>query len=482
MKNICTLIPVFCGLLLSSCNADFLNSYPTSSIVIENAILSVKEAQYAINGIYDAMQNYGYYGGYVQIYGDVRGDDIQSYSPSRTSYYMYSYDHRAISTNAASLWTRPFVVIREACRIIDAIDNNVKDGTESERSRVKGHAIALRAMAHFDIVKTHGYPFAKDNGASWGAPLIDHVLDKDEFPLRNTVRETFDFITSELERAIPMMATTKNVGQFNAYGARALLARAYLYCENNRKAYDVAKALIEELKQNGLYTLYTSENYVGSFALNAKLGSESLVEIVNSATDNQSWDCLAWMMSWWGYRAMVVTKDFVDLMSQDPDDVRNGMYALRDDNGIIKASLEKYPGETPTMGNRENNYPIIRLSEVYLIAAEAGVKINGAERSEALAYLNTIVQRGNPENIVSDAQFTLERVLEERRKELIGEGHRFYDLLRNGKTIIRGENGYHLDNAPMSIDWNFEKCILPLGADLFRFNNNLQQNPGYTTE
>ena len=482
MKKVFIIVSFFGGFLLNSCSADFLNTYPSNNIVIEKAILGVKEAQYAINGVYDAMQNSGYYGGYVQIYGDVRADDIQSYTITRTAYNMYIFDHQSFAANNQGLWTSPFIVIRAACRIIDAIDNVVTDGTTAEKNHIKGHAIALRAMAHFDLVKTHGYPYAKDNGASWGAPIVDHVLDTDEYPIRSTVKETYDFIISELERAVPLMNTSKNGGQMNAYGARALLARAYLYSENNRKAYDVAKALIEELKQNRQYVLYTYSNYIASFSRANRVGSESLLELENSVSDNQSWDCLAHMMHWEGYRAMVVTKDFVDFMSQDPVDIRNGMYLLHNDAGIMKASLEKYPGQSTTVSSQDNNYPLIRLSEVYLIAAEAGVKLNGAERSEALAYLNEIVQRGNPANIVNPVDFTLDRVLEERRKELIGEGHRFYDMLRNGKTIIRKTGGYHLDNAPMSIDWNFNRIVLPITSSLFRFNPELQQNPGYTRE
>ena len=74
-----------------------------------------------------------------------------------------------------------------------------------------------------------------------------------------------------------------------------------------------------------------------------------------------------------------------------------------------------------------------RLSEVYLNAAEAGVKIGGASAVKGLNYLNAIVQRANPVKEVTAAEYTLDRVLEERSKELIGEGHRFFDMLRNGK-------------------------------------------------
>ena len=83
------------------------------------------------------------------------------------------------------------------------------------------------------------------------------------------------------------------------------------------------------------------------------------------------------------------------------------------------------------------------LSEVYLIAAEAGCKLGGDAAVQGLGYLNEIVKRGNPDNEVTMADYTLDRVLDERSKELVGEGHRFFDLLRNGKTIVR-KGGYHL--------------------------------------
>ena len=484
MKKVFIISAMMSGLLLmlNSCGDKFLDTYPTSSILSETAVTNVREANFAINGIYDRMQDYRYYGGYMQIYGDIRGDDVQGSEQARTSYNMYLFDHRAISPSAEGLWTFPFIVIRNATRIIEAIDNVVIDGTAAQRDAVKGHAMALRALAHFDILRTHAYPYKKDQGASPGAPIVTKILALDEYPIRATVKETYDFIIAELEQAIPLMATTKSNGMLNAYGARALLARVYLYCENNRKAYDIAAALIEELKGGTVYQLYTNANYMASFALAARLGSESLMEIANADNDNQSWNGLPWMMNWFGYKNMCLSKDFVDLMQLDPADVRNGMYTLRvdDNDNKTKGAIEKYQGPTPTTASNANNLPLIRLSEVYLIAAEAGVKLNGAERPKALEYLNTIVKRGNPANNVSDGDFTLDRVLTERRKELVAEGHRYFDLMRNGLPVKRGANGYHMDNAPLEMDWDNHLSVLPLAARLFEFNPDLQQNAGYT--
>ena len=143
--------------------------------------------------------------------------------------------------------------------------------------------------------------------------------------------------------------------------------------------------------------------------------------------------------------------------------------------------LLKYPGTAEKVPSFENNYTVIRLSEVYLIAAEAAQKLGSAYTDAGLRYLNTIVQRGNPNNYVEAADFTLDRVLDERRKELVGEGHRYFDLLRNGKTIVR-RGGKHTLGAPEEINWDYFKCVLPIAKTQFEFNPDMPQNPGYNKE
>ncbi len=472
------------ALLLNACD-DFLDTKASTEMPTDGAISSIVDAQSAINGCYDIMQQPAYYNQYYLIYGDIRGDDIQSDAAGQASYYLYVFDHyrlNAASSGFGLMWFYPLQLIRNASRIIEAIDNgSVKDGSEAARNQIKGHAIALRAMAHFDLVKVFGYPYKKNNGASWGAPVIDHVLKDDELPIRNTVAETYDFIIRELERAIPMMSTAKsNYNQLNAYGARALLARAYLYCEQNAKAYDTASLLVEELKGNDLYALYSNGNYAKAFVYNSNdtnFDPESLLEVFNTPTDNPGRNGLSYMCSPNGYSENMVTWSYADFLWGDENDVRHAVIGYY---GNGAPYLNKYPG-ADGQAAFDNNYPLIRLSEVYLIAAEAAVK-GGGSLTNGLTYLNVIVQRGNPENEVGDTDYTLDRVLDERRKEFIGEGHRYFDLLRNGITFSRS-GGYHYKAATgYDIDWDFQLCVLPIPLDQFKLNPQLQQNDGYEIE
>ena len=138
------------------------------------------------------------------------------------------------------------------------------------------------------------------------------------------------------------------------------------------------------------------------------------------------------------------------------------------------------------------NLPILRLSEVYLNAAEAAAKLGGAAKAEGIKYLNDLLDKrtktptAKVSDAIADAEF-LSKVLIERRKELVGEGQRFFDAMRNNETIVRyssEENqGWHysLLKESQSFDRTYTKALLPIPVSETNANPTLkaQQNPGY---
>lgn len=193
----------------------------------------------------------------------MKGDDMQSsYNSGRTCNRCYLYDHRSTSLNAGYLWGRPFYIIRNAWNVINAIDDGKVQGSEQRLKELKGEAMTIMALCQFDLTRCFGYPYTKDKGAGWGAPIVDHAITLDENPPRSTVAKDYEFIISTLEEAIPLMSTSKNNSRMNAYAARALLSRIYLYHDDNEKAFQMASNLIEEVEGNGMYRLYTRDEYV----------------------------------------------------------------------------------------------------------------------------------------------------------------------------------------------------------------------------
>ena len=100
------------------------------------------------------------------------------------------------------------------------------------------------------------------------------------------------------------MSEEKNNGRMNKYAARALLARVYLYHNDNRKAFDMADQLIKDVDASGSYALYPHEKYVAAWSVETKFGSESFFEIANSVDDTPGRDS-------WGYllTGMAIRRD-----------------------------------------------------------------------------------------------------------------------------------------------------------------------------
>lgn len=467
--------------LLIACSESFLDRLPSNQLDKEGAITSLHDVVAATDGLYALMASTYYYNGAMFLYGDVKADDIQatSWSSGRNSYKFYTYEHTTDIPNNGGLWGRPYYVIRNAWNIINAIEAGaVADATMEELKDYKGQALAVIALCHFDILRCFSYPYAKDNGTSLGIPLADHAIGFDEFPDRSKVAECYDFIIRQLKAAIPLLSKSKNNGHINAWAARALLARVYLYCEKNKEAFKTADQLIRDIENDGSYELATRNNYVAQFALNNKFSSEALFQIANTTSNNPGRDGLSYLYHWWGYAALYVTDHFAGILkNMGKSDVRTGVFRwVGNESDGWHYVLEKYPGSAFNVPSFENNYTVLRLSEVFLIAAEAGWKVGGELREPARTYLSRITNRATGSD-VDDASFTLDRVLEERRLELVGEGHRYFDMLRNGRTMYRS-GGYHFTNM-IEVNWDTPKCILPINREQFSFNPDMEQNPGY---
>ena len=490
MKKILTYsILLTIALSLNSCSASFLDRYPSTSLATPLAITNYDDAMTALSGMYYMVRgnsgNIGWYGARLWYYGDVRGDDMQAQKMGNRS--SACYEMRYTLTDAPDMWAVPYDCIRRANNIIAAIEaDKVTDATEAEINDIKGQAIAIRALAHFDLVRVYGKPFTVDNGASLGVPIELEPGDPTSQPTRNSVAEVYTQVIKDLTDAAAMLSKSKNTGYMNYWAAKALLARVYLYKGDNANALSTAQEVITQSP----YTLWSTAEYTGVWGKSGT--SEMIFELITSGTE--SWvdrEFVGYLLSEDGYADYIMTKKFADFMQEDPDDVRLGVM-LESKNtgqpayGTTLVFLNKFPGreDWSPIDVRINNSPVLRLSETYLIAAEAAVKLN--QPDVAAGYLNSIILRANP-NATPVTSPTLDRVLDERRKELVGEGHRFFDLLRNGKQVVRYTNdtdqGFHLalDAASRSFDVDYFRAILPIPKNEVDANPNIaaQQNPGY---
>ena len=426
------------------------------------------------------MQSSETYSGKLIYYGDVTGDDMQAVSSTKrtSNYYRFNFNK---DNGPSTHWSNLYSIIRNCNIILLEIDNiPINKNNEVYKDDLKGQALAIRGLAFFDLTRLFGYPYMKDDGQSLGVPIVKTLPDIESSPSRNTIAECYNEIISDLSSSTKLLSGKFNKGKINKWAAMTLLSRVYLYKGENKSALQLAQSAIKGAEKEG-YALWSNEEYPTAWSNDASQSfpGEVLFEIVNLTTDGPGKESMGYLNSKEGYRDMCITCSFYNFLKKDPNDVR---LKLLDFDKRNYAYVNKYQPQ-----NNENiadaNIPLIRLSEAYLNAAEAAVKIG--DNLKALQYLSPIVQRANPNNTIQGEIITLERVLNERRKEFVAEGHRMYDLLRNGLRIRRLEEK-HKDlsktkhnTSYMEYDWTFYKIVLPIPKKEMDANPNIEQNPGY---
>ena len=490
---------------LSSCVNDWLDVAPSDGTDADAALTSSSDLDAARTGMYAALKGNSnlvdYYGQQFFVYGDVHAGDDYQYNnlggSNRASfYYDMNYQTASEFTSSTSssnvAWKSPYIVIGRANRIIAAAEGGaLSDAAEAKATidQYAAEAKVLRALAHFDLVRIYGKPYTEDQGASLGVPLVTGVLESNAKPARSTVAEVYTQVVKDLTEAISSnaLATETEPGYVSVWGAKAILSRVYL----NMGDYANALSVAEDIIKNSGAALWTRDQYFKAWDASTPNESEFLFRLnVAGSTDSNDLNGIGNLQQREGYKEMVATKKFVDMLTSDPEDVRNEMFlpatAAKEvaTYGTNKVYLNKLRGQGGNLRN-VTIVPIIRLSEVYLTAAECAFRNN--DKTKAVEYLNDLVKnRTTTEaSLATVDNITLERILIERRKELIGEGQRYFDALRNNETITRytseADKGWHktLSKEAQSFNRDYFKAIAAIPQAEINANPNIKQNTGY---
>ena len=490
---------------LSSCVNDWLDVAPSDGTDADAALTSSSDLAAARTGMYAALKGNSnlvdYYGQQFFVYGDVHAGDDYQYNnlggSNRASFY-YDMNYQTASEFSSSTsssnvaWKSPYIVIGRANRIIAAAEGGaLSDAAEAKATidQYAAEAKVLRALAHFDLVRIYGKPYTEDQGASLGVPLVTGVLESNAKPARSTVAEVYTQVVKDLTEAISSnaLATETEPGYVSVWGAKAILSRVYL----NMGDYANALSVAEDIIKNSGAALWTRDQYFKAWDASTPNESEFLFRLnVAGSTDSNDLNGIGNLQQREGYKEMVATKKFVDMLTSDPEDVRNEMFlpatAAKEvaTYGTNKVYLNKLRGQGGNLRN-VTIVPIIRLSEVYLTAAECAFRNN--DKTKAVEYLNDLVKnRTTTEaSLATVDNITLERILIERRKELIGEGQRYFDALRNNETITRytseADKGWHktLSKEAQSFNRDYFKAIAAIPQAEINANPNIKQNTGY---
>ncbi|MCC8187912.1 MAG: RagB/SusD family nutrient uptake outer membrane protein [Bacteroides sp.] len=487
MKRSLYIISLIGTLLLCACD-DFLNMQPTNSSNAEEAVTTLQEAEELMNGIMRLMTSSAYYGRRMLLYADAKGGDLTIYSAGRGEDALYTFTHSATSSTYFGMWETGYTLIAQVNNLLENIERLEAAG-ESGYSFIKGQALTLRALFHFDLVRLYGLPYGMDKSA-YGIPVVTSTLAYDEKLTRHTVEETYAQVLRDLAAGEDLLKDNKNhkEGYVGYYANLGLQARVKLYMEEYEGALEAARTIIE----SGVYTLYAPGDWVESWSKQHQSESIFEIEIHPNEADLGTTSLGYYYMrrhhigSVAGY--FVASDYFLERLGEDEEDVRWGIMTYDESSQERLGCCYKYLGSVDVGGDGKDtpsavNIKAIRLSEIYLIAAEAALNQTPSDPSLAAAYLNAIRQRAPHLEAATAATVSNEMILDERSKELYGEGHRFFDMIRLDRTIRYNDDlgGVPSQGRPETIDRTYGKIVLPISQDEINTNPAIgeQQNPGY---
>ncbi|MFI5128514.1 MAG: RagB/SusD family nutrient uptake outer membrane protein [Chitinophagales bacterium] len=458
----------------SSCKK-ILDANPEYNVDGANSFKTIEDCDFALVGAYTLFHSTSYYAATdgrsnaFALLPDILADNLRETGESLGNERVFSrWVYASDETQIERTWLAGYRIISEANLVLMHVDKFAAT-SQGAVNRIKGQALAIRALVHFDLLRYFVNDYAR-NSTSPGIPYVTK-FDYEIKPSRGTVQETYNAIEADLLAARTLLlspdhAINGSTGNTRAYLDRfavdAILARMYLYAGQYSNAIQRATTVINAFpladpsEFGDIWTDVSNTEVIWSVTFNAGEGGP-------------------------GYHAYFPQPD-ANQYAPDPDllnlydaaDVRGDAYFAVIGGRVV---LSKYLAKAAAMTNPDGvvNFKAIRTGEMYLIRAEAYART--AADASGSADLNTLrsvrIIGYVPTALAGTA--LLNAIATERRKELVGEGHRFFDLKRTTRTVSRvGCSSFcTLGTTNRAWTWPIPQPEIDANPSI------LPQNPGY---
>ncbi|MEO6150801.1 MAG: RagB/SusD family nutrient uptake outer membrane protein [Mucilaginibacter sp.] len=476
MKKIYIYASLTLLLAVGACKKE-LTQNPYNSIPVEQAFNKPDDFTNAVRGAYGALLGAAYYGGQdngaMVSTADVLADNLilnQSGRKSQLKYYIYKY----VAGDTWEMWRYAYKAILRSNYILANI-NKLPAG--EFKDNVQGEALAIRALAHFDLLRLYAKSYTSATDADPGVPYVTST-DPTALPSRTPLKQAYGLVVADLAQAEGLLNEDNGVGRIHKAAAEALLSRVYLYMGEWQKSADEATKVIADVPAEN--DLATTSQFADIWIDATE--KDVLFKIKNLDADNTPVGV--------GYKQSTeegvipeYSPDFAFYQLFTDDDVRKDAYIDETEyNGIDYFYISKYTGRST--GNADVvDIKVIRMGEVYLNRAEAYFHLNN--QGAALDDLNTLRSNrytGFDEATANETGEALSDAIQlQRRLELAFEGSRFFDLKRQNKGIQRSSFGDRADGSGISatvktLPANSPLFQLPIPQAEINANTNIKQN------
>ncbi len=408
---------------------------------------------------------------------NVQFNDLDMFAPLPTHPQVYNY------------WMDSYANIDRTNTVLSSLAV-ITDETKKEQ--YKGECAFIRAYHYFNLVRLYGPLFITNENIS-----PEEAKLKDRSPVAEVYKQIIEDLTfASTTTSLPDKWDDSNAGRVSRLAAKTLLAKVHLTLGE----YNEAKSLLTEVKDSNKHSLvpyadvFSIQNEMNDeiiFSIRYKaggfgLGSPFANQFAPTASGNSiiNGDGKGWNFP---------SYDFMENAYEADDARRDVTVSVFGNASWAKNYITKYLSAVSLSFDAENDWPVLRYSDVLLMLAEITNELEG--HSNALPLINEVrsVHGNLPELTMITSQEECRLAIEkERRVEFAFENHRFFDLVRTGRAVaVLNNQIFNTDkafydrykaNAPnpdqIVKEW---QLLLPIPQREIDTNNEtiISQNYGY---
>ncbi|MFC4209650.1 RagB/SusD family nutrient uptake outer membrane protein [Pedobacter lithocola] len=445
---------IFASMLLaaaSSCKKA-LEINPVDTIEQSNALLTSKDVEVALVGAYAEFGSRNFYGGRPFLMADFLANTNAIQWFGTYEELTQTINKRILKTNTFvnNVWADGYTAINDANNVISAIAKV----DAAKKNKVEGEAKFIRGASYFELVRLFGKAYNDGSPTTnLGVPVVltpTTAVTEASYVSRATVAAVYTQVIADLTDAEAKLPATNGFFATKS-SAAGMLARVYLQMGN----YAAAAAAANRVITSNNYSLNAA--FIDAFpAMGSSPGVNSSEDIfavqVTTLTGFNGFNEFYGSSTYGGRGDAIISQSWV-----------NSTYAANDDR--INAFYDDGDLFTSKYANLYGNVPVMRLPEMYLIRAEANVRLAPAAPVGGRTPLQDLAVVRSRAGLTTTTA-TLADILNERKLELAFEGFALHDAKRTQTNIG-------------SIAWNANELVFPIPQREMDANKNLVQNAGY---
>lgn len=496
MRSIISILSILTLITFTGCDKE-LDQQPVSNVTEGNFYKNSNDFIQAVNGTYAQLKNYPLQALWL---GEVRSDNLNVLNAGNRDWQGVRDFLPTISTVGfvVNSWNNNFNGIFNANSVIAALDEKGSIITDAAlRSRLAGEVHFLRAFYYFQLVRLYGK-----------TPLVDKPITATEAASipRSPVADIYNLIIKDLEFAalnLPPSYTGANIGRATSWAAKGLLGLVYLTRSGptygvegpglNSNEYDKALKLFNEVIDSRQFEFlpdyasifsYTNENNKEVIFDVQFMSSGNGTNVPNQLVPVPYFTSIGLSNSYgngFGSSNFSISRDLIASYSAGGNDIRR-TFNINSTYNANSTFIKKYLDISKRGVNGTDwpiNFIVLRYTDILLMKAEAILHGGGGTQAEVDEIVNRVRTRAGIGSVPL-TNVTLGTLMEERRKEFLGEGLRWNDLIREGLAVTTLNSWIAKDQITTIKPVVPEYIIYPVpSGELFIKSGLYEQNKGY---